>query len=338
MLNYADFVYFGVIILIESKEKTMNKKIIFLSVSSLLAAAFAVASGILLEANINSEDIFYDKKNEIQVNNTIDDFIEIDGGTANNIIFETAEVNEESINLDELEEQINSVIADNQAVSGGEWSVYISIPKTGDTLSINQKPMQAASVIKIFVMGAVYEQYDDLKEKYEYDDIDALIESMITVSDNEATDLLVTMLGNGDSVSGRAVVNDFCRQNGFENTSMDRMMTDDNIFSDNYTTTEDCAKMLEKIYLGEFSHSKEMIDFLRHQQRKNKIPAGIPNSVLVANKTGELEDVQNDVAIVFSRTPFILCIMSDGIYDFNAAETGVVNIADISYSYVRDNT
>lgn len=318
----------------------MNKKIIFLSVSSLLAVVFAAAAGILLESDINSKDVLFDKNNEIQANDTAaaDDFIEIDGGTANNIIFETAELSEDSLNLDELEKQISSVIADNQAVSGGEWSVYISVPKTGGTLSINQQPMQAASVIKIFVMGAVYEQYDELKEKYEYDDIDALIESMITVSDNEATDLLVKMLGNGDSVSGRAVVNDFCKQNGFENTSMDRMMADDNIFSDNYTSTEDCAKMLEKIYLGEFSHSKEMIDFLRHQQRRNKIPAGIPNSVLVANKTGELEDVQNDVAIVFSRTPFILCVMSDGIYDFNAAGTGVVNIADISYSYVRDNT
>ncbi|MDE7389708.1 MAG: class A beta-lactamase-related serine hydrolase [Lachnospiraceae bacterium] len=245
---------------------------------------------------------------------------------------------EMSVDFSDLEKNIETTIAENQKLVGGDWSVYVKVLESGDTLSMNQTKMQAASVIKLFVMGAVYEHYEELTEKYPYEDIDALTESMITISDNEATDYLVFLLGSGDYIQGRAVVNEFCRDNGFTNTSMDRMMADDNIYSDNYTTTEDCALMLEKIYNGEFKHSKDMMNYLMHQTRNNKIPAGLPNSVAHANKTGELMDVENDVAIVFAKKPYLLCVMSDGVGDYQIPIDGIVEISEATYEYIRDNT
>ena len=38
----------------------------------------------------------------------------------------------------------------------GNWSVYVKDLKTGDVLSINETSMYPASVIKLFVMEAVY--------------------------------------------------------------------------------------------------------------------------------------------------------------------------------------
>ena len=234
----------------------------------------------------------------------------------------------------ELKPDIDEIIKDIKSRCGGEWSVYVYVPATEDTLSINQKKMQAASVIKLFVMGAVYEEYDALKKDYEWTDIDELIESMITISDNEAADQLVLMLGRGDAVSGRKKVNDYCKKLGLQNTSMDRMMGDDNILSDNYTSTEDTGIFLSKILKGELPESKMMLKYLQAQTRTTKIPEGLPNNVTTANKTGELDDVQNDAAIVFAGRPYIICVMSDGVGDYQPPIDAITDISKTTYNYL----
>ncbi len=238
------------------------------------------------------------------------------------------------VDLGELEQEINEIIESTKEITGGEWSVYVYIPDSRDSLSINRKKMQAASVIKLFVMGEVYEEYDALNEKYPDEDIDELLESMITVSDNEATDWLITMLGRGDGSSGRKKVNEFCSSLGLKNTIMDRMMGDDNIVSDNYTSTEDTAMYLDMIYNGNFKHSKDMIKLLEAQTRTMKIPAGVPAEVKTANKTGELDDCQNDAAIVYSKRPYIICVMSDGTSGYQEPIDAIVDISTAAYNYI----
>lgn len=282
----------------------------------------------------NNEDIENFKKPS-EESEADDNLVEVE---AADIIYEVDDrLTEYGFSFDGLEKEIDEIISETQKSVGGDWSVYVTVPKTGDTLSINQEPMQAASVIKLFIMGAVYEEYDKITEYYQYDDIDGLLESMITISDNEAADLLVTMLGRGDASSGRSAVNDFCKKYGFTKTTMDRMMADDNIYSDNYTTTEDCAKFLQMLYNSEFKHSKNMLDLMRGQTRRNKIPEGVPNSVMVLNKTGELDDVQNDAAIVFSKTPYIICVISDGVEDYQIPIDAIADISEAAYEYIRDN-
>ena len=235
---------------------------------------------------------------------------------------------------DGLEPQINEIIDDIKLQCGGEWSVYVCVPHSGDTLSINQKKMQAASTIKLFIMGAVYEEYDELVEYYAADDIPELIRTMIEISDNESADLLVTMLGRGNSVKGRKKVTDYCKSLGLNNTSMERMMGDDNIISDNYTSTEDTGKFLEMILNAKLPHSKEMLEYLKNQTRTTKIPEGLPGNVLSANKTGELDDVENDAAIVFAGRPYILCVMSDGVNDYQPPIDAISDISTVTYNYL----
>ena len=82
----------------------------------------------------------------------------------------------------ELEPQINEIVTDIKERCGGEWSVCVYIPSTESRLSLNEKKLQAASVIKLFIMGAVYDEYDELVKYYQWDDVPDLIESMITIS------------------------------------------------------------------------------------------------------------------------------------------------------------
>lgn len=45
--------------------------------------------------------------------------------------------------------------------------------------------------------------------------------------------------------------------------------------------------------------------------KKWKIPAGLPSGIKCANKTGENDSCQNDVAIVYGKkTTYILCIFA----------------------------
>ena len=54
---------------------------------------------------------------------------------------------------------------------------------------------------------------------------------------------------------------------------------------------------------------------------------------MVANKTGELDRVENDAAIVFKdNNPYILCVMSENVNDAAAARQTIVNISSGVYN------
>ena len=311
-----------------AKSSGKKKAVVFAAVSCFALLAVCTVSFAIITAKAQSK--IKESENIIPDAVATPDSIEVKTEKVQYFIDE----NQYKIDMDDLEKDIQQIIEQTQNITGGDWSVYVSIPSTGDVLSMNQKKMQAASVIKMFVMGAVYEDYDGIKKDYDDVDVDDLIEKMIIVSDNQAADNLVTMLGRGDSVKGRRIVTNFCRSHGFTNTNMGRMIQEDNVVADNYTTTEDMAKFLEMLLEGELVHSKEMLRHLQNQERVSKIPAGIPIGVTTANKTGELEDVQNDAAIVFAKRPYIICVMSDGVLDYQTPIDTIVDISHETYNYL----
>ena len=70
------------------------------------------------------------------------------------------------------------------------------------------------------------------------------------------------------------------------------------------TSVRDCGRLLEQIYRGECvseEASAAMLDLLLNQQVTWKIPEGLDSSVVVANKTGETDTSQHDMAIVYGE-------------------------------------
>ena len=307
------------------KNKNKGKIIIAVTITCLFLLSAAAVSAAVVSAR--------DKANSAEEENLPVETLDIVEVQPEAVQYYVAE-DQYNIDMTDLQTEIENIISNTQAVAGGDWSVYIYIPFTGDTLSMNQKKMQAASTIKLFIMGAVYENYDNLISKYDESNLNTLIKDMITISSNESADELVTMLGGGNNSKGRKIVTDYCKSLGLENTSMGRMMSDDNVVSDNYTTTEDTAKFLEMVLNGDLPHSKEMVRVMEKQERTSKIPAGIPKTVAFANKTGELEDVENDAAIIFSKYPYIICVMSDGVLDYQTPVDGITKISNTVYNYL----
>jgi len=225
-----------------------------------------------------------------------------------------------------VEQTLSNAIENARAVSGGTWSAaYIDLA-TGERADVNNLVMQSASLIKLFIMGAVYENYDVYVSDEQ--DIDTLLNSMITVSDNSAANTLVSILGFGDTDAGKEVVTSYCQSHGYYDTSMGRLLLESNINGDNYTTVNDCANFLAAVYYNSLPHSNEMLDLLSRQTITYKIPQGVP--VRTANKTGELDTVQNDAAIVFSESPYVLCVMSEDVSS-GAAITSIVELSSEVY-------
>ena len=125
------------------------------------------------------------------------------------------------------DESLNNLLSQVRTLlpqDNGNWSVYVCNLMKGTEGTIDNQPMQAASLIKLFIMGAVYENYDQLCETYDADTLNSYLNPMITVSDNDAANTLVNMLGGGDDSAGMDVVNAFCQAHGYTSTSMGRLL------------------------------------------------------------------------------------------------------------------
>ena len=222
-----------------------------------------------------------------------------------------------------------------------KWSVYLKDLTTGNVISINERAQESASLIKLYVMGAVMQEIQNGNLEMN-DTIRHLLDEMITVSDNSAANELVRYLNKDhDHKKGLKKVNAFIKAQGFEYTHEYNGLEDTSLWyaadTKNTTSAKDCGRLLERIYRGEFvSHlaSRQMEELLLNQQITYKIPSTIPSESRVANKTGETSDCENDAAIVYTpKGDYILCIMSCEVSSKNSAVDSLQEMSSLIYSY-----
>ena len=215
-----------------------------------------------------------------------------------------------------------------KSAASGTWSVYAKdLTSNSDIASVNaDAKMQSASVIKLFIMATAYDEM--AKGNMVPTNVSSDIKLMITQSDNDATNRMIDRLGFDK-------INSYIKSNGYSNTVLSRKMLASTANGDNYTSSKDAAKILENIYNHKcvsYEASEQMMTYLKAQERTGKIPAGVPSGVQTANKTGELDTVENDAAIVFKdNAPYVLVVMSSGLSDTAKARQNIVDISKIVY-------
>ena len=219
----------------------------------------------------------------------------------------------------------------------GTCCVYVKNLDTNEYMVINNKKMKPASLIKLYNMGTVYNQIEKGKLK-ENKQIKQYLNSMITVSSNDAYNELLGKIGKGNTKKGIHTVSKFCKDNGYKNTICGGTLMPSYYSSTwerkSLTTVQDCGHILEDIYRGNLVSEKasaKMLKLLKAQQRKGKIPAGLPKGVKSANKTGETSTRQHDAAIVFSKNAdYIIVVMTEGD---GAGISHIQNLSRITYQY-----
>ena len=217
--------------------------------------------------------------------------------------------------------------------AGGSVAICTGRVDENDLASVNSSPMQAASLIKLYVAGCVYENYEKVTAYDSYGgETENLIKSMITVSDNTSCNTLVNRLGDGVDQNGMALVNQYCTAHGFSDTHMGRLMLHPNDIDDNYTSVKDCCNFLKMANAGQLEGASTILDYMNQQERRGKIPSGLPAGVSSGNKTGELSDVENDAAIVYADSgTYVLCVMSQNLSDAYTARQFIIRTSSVVY-------
>jgi beta-lactamase class A len=227
----------------------------------------------------------------------------------------------------------------------------------------------SASVIKLAILATVYRAYDagtakpgDLVRTRAADliggsdvlagsppgkawSIDALVKAMIWVSDNSASNTLITAFG-------MASVNATMRLAGMTSSRLARHFADVVPAwhrSENVITPADAATLLFAIERGTREgiptiaspqSCRAMIDILLGNEDGTKIVQGLPRGTPCAHKTGEIDGVRNDAGVVdpFGDAPYILVVLTRDLRDEAAGNAGIAAIAHRVDAALRQGT
>lgn len=252
--------------------------------------------------------------------------------------------------ITQLQSQLDEFFTGENLRYTSRWVVCAMEVATGDSayaeyVKEGSCPSIAASLIKIFIAGAVYQQAQ-ADESFIIDDtMLENLERMLRDSDNASANTLVDALSaKGDSRSGMEKVTSFANSIGCVDTSMNRKLLDTSSDEENYTTVSDCAIALRMIALKTFvseEASEQIYSWLAEDStnanKDSKIRAGIDDpDAEVANKTGENTTpyvIENDAAIVtIGETQYILCIMSNPTNSEGAKDI-MVKITELVHAY-----
>lgn len=168
-----------------------------------------------------------------------------------------------------------------------------------------------------------------------------LLEPMIALSDNTASNLLISHFGF-------TAINAMGAAAGMADTRLARHFLDYRAIvehNDNVTTPNDMAALLFAIARGAHEgtatilsagHCRSIVRLMLRQTDRDAIPAGLPPHVKVANKTGEIDGTRNDVAIVspYGESPYVLCVYTKWLTDYDAGYAAIHRISRLSYDLV----
>ncbi len=233
----------------------------------------------------------------------------------------------------DLQKQLEAVAAKHE----GKVALYAKNLKTGQTVAIDAEvPVKTASVIKLPLMVEAFRQVKAGKIKLS-DPIELTkdnqvpgsgvlafmqpglkltledaISLMIMLSDNTATNMVI------DAV-GLKPTNDWVASKGWKNTYFYKkvykkaegpMPADQKLFGLGKTTAKEMAQVMESVAnceLGDKALCDKMIYIMRNQQYRAMVPRYLETVDTsedlsgVADKIGALDEVRNDVALVFTK-------------------------------------
>jgi len=236
-------------------------------------------------------------------------------------------------------------------LNSDDISIHIHDLKKDETV-VNIKAdriRNAASLIKPLVMLTVYDLAFQNKLCLT-DSIETHIYKMITVSNNESTNSLIRLVGDGSTVRGLEKINATVRKYGFRDTYLVEAIPEGGRTYRNRTSAYDLSEYFRKIYKRSIispHYSQKMIDvLLDNHVRRIETAVLVQDGVPVADKTGYVCGTNGDSGIVFLRninrnaSDYVISIIIENPYrptnGWGRRKTEVIrHLSNVIYSYFR---
>ena len=181
----------------------------------------------------------------------------------------------------------------------------------------SKKPIASASTIKLPILVAFFQAFDDGKIRLEEEltmtkDLIAsgsgnmqyeqpgskfsaleTAERMMIISDNTATNMLIQRLG------GREQLNQSFQKMGLTATTLRNPLPD--LTGTNTTTSADLGNLLVRLDRGNLISLRSrdrLLYIMRQTERDTLLPQGLEPGVPIAHKTGDIKSVLGDVGLV----------------------------------------
>ena len=230
---------------------------------------------------------------------------------------------------------MNNLLQKMRAASGHVAFYYRPLDGGCAQMYNEMMPVVAASVIKIPIMMEAFRQFEngELNPRQTYqikaedkmpscgalnrmhDGLEVtmrdLVELMIVLSDNTATNILIDILGI-------ARVNATLEAEGLKVTRLRRKLFDKAGMEaglSNHVCAREIGLLLERMYNGTLvspEASAQMLEILRNQKLNGKMPFFLkPRGIACAHKTGEDDGITHDVGVIYAKNPFVLCMLSE---------------------------
>lgn len=226
-----------------------------------------------------------------------------------------------------LDQNLQSQIAAWAAKSEGDYGVAVrEINGTMRYASYQaDKLFTTASTFKPFVAYVILHKIEqgDLtmnSTTYKGNTISYCMQRMIHISDNECAYQL-------ERLAGFAATDTFLHEQGYPNTNLNNYTASGQLTSaDKKSTATDEARLMWNLYAGRLLNKADtdyLIDLMKNQQWRERIPAGVPAGIAVADKPGWITGIEADTGIVYgTKSTYVITIMSSG--------TNPSDLADLS--------
>jgi beta-lactamase class A len=258
--------------------------------------------------------------------------------------------------MEELRQKIENALAGYT----GRWGIVVHNHSNGQKLELNSHMVfPSASMIKVPIMYEVMRQaavglinldsslivrdefrtggagiLKELRPEINMT-IRELVTLMIILSDNTATNMLIQLLGMDR-------INKTIKDLGLQSTVLRRFMMDFDAAAagqENDTSPADLALLFAIIFdhVGLPSeYGTLMLDILKRQQVKDKLPFYLPEEMIIAHKTGTLPGVEHDGGILFlPDSPYIICIFTADLTDNVQGLQLVAYLGKVIYEHLQ---
>lgn len=220
------------------------------------------------------------------------------------------------IDFGEMKDKVEEIINQHESEIGVSFKDLV----TNETWGINEdKVFTAASTMKVLAVSALY----DAVER----DVVSLDKSVGGITLREHARLALEVSDN----NSWETINNTVGYKNLQNYALGLGLIDVDVF-DNSITAVNFRVLLEKLYRGQLlnnTNTKEVLSFMDRTETENRIPAGIGGAEVIYHKTGTLDALTHDGAIVNSGNgEYILAVYTEFL-DGDVDERSAV-IAEIS--------